>query len=374
MRKIPIHLLKPGMELAKEILNNKGFKLLNKGIILEENYIRSLKKLGIPSVYIVDHLIPDVEIEDVIADETRQEAQSLVRNILIKAEKQSVKTSPSLLFMKKQVTKVLDDIIEQLMNNFNLIINLTDIRTADNYTFSHCVNVAVLSITTGLALGYSRADLKRIGLGALLHDLGKIEVPISILNKPGKLTDEEFKEIKKHPQAGYDIAKKRELTDASSALIILQHHERINGKGYPNGLKGNEIHKYSKIAAVADVYDALVADRPYRAAFQPHIALEIIEASGDEFELFILKEFMKHIAAYPIGTVVGLSNGLIGVVVHNTVGFPTRPKVRVFCDKEYYPIDLYEIDLMEILNIVVEKAFSENEIPEHLMKISALVI
>jgi putative nucleotidyltransferase with HDIG domain len=371
---MPVYSLKPGMILAKEVLCNNGFRLLNTGMELKEKYIRNLIKLGIPAVYIDDNLIPDIIIEDVIADETRLEAQNLVRNILENAGKKSEINSSNLLFLTKQATRALDDIIVQLMNNPNLIVNLADIRTADNYTFSHCVNVAVLSIATGISMGYSYADLKRIGLGTLLHDLGKTKIPIYILNKPGKLTDDEYENIKKHPQLGYEIAKKKEFMYISSALIIQQHHERNNGKGYPNGLDGNEIHRYAKVAAVADVYDALVADRPYRAALQPHKALEIIESNENEFDLPVLQNFVKHVAAYPIGTVVSLSNGLIGVVVHNTAGFPTRPKLRILCDKEYCLTDVCEIDLVKTNNIVVKKVFTENEIPEQLLGISASLV
>jgi putative nucleotidyltransferase with HDIG domain len=368
MQKIPVHLLKPGMEIAREVLNHRGSVLIKKGVKIKRQYIERLIKLKIPAVYIVNNLIPDVEIEDIIAEETRLEAQYHVRNILENVEKQPAKKSSNLLFMQKQLTKTLEDIIEQLMKNKNLMVNLADIRTADNCTFSHCVNVAVLSITTGLSMGYRYTDLKKLGYGALLHDLGKIKIPTNILNKPGRLNNEEFEEIKKHPQTGYEIARERDLLDTSSALVIQQHHERINGKGYPNGLKEEEIHKYSKITALVDVYDSLVADRPYRAALQPCEALEIIETNENEFDHDVLIAFVKHIAVYPIGTIVGLSNGLIGVVVYNTVGFPTRPKVRVFCDKEYCQTNIYEIDLMDVLNIVVEKVFTENEIPKHFFK------
>ena len=130
--------------------------------------------------------------------------------------------------------------------------------------------------------------------------------------------------------------------DTSSALVIQQHHERINGKGYPNGLKEEEIHKYSKITALVDVYDSLVADRPYRAALQPCEALEIIETNENEFDHDVLIAFVKHIAVYPIGTIVGLRMAY-RVVVYNTVGFPTRPKVSAFW-YEYCQTNIYEID------------------------------
>ena len=194
-------------------------------------------------------------------DETRQEASRLVKNILDNIDKQPKKVFVR-CFFKKKLYNILDDIISQLLSNTNLIINLSDIRLADSYTFAHSVNVAVLALTTAISLGLTRSELRKLGIGAFLHDLGKIKIPLSILNKKEPLLTEEFAEIMKHPSNGYQLVQSHHLIDSASALVLLQHHERINGSGYPNNLKNEEIHYFAKICAIVDVYDALVATGP----------------------------------------------------------------------------------------------------------------
>lgn len=362
---MPVWALEPGMKIARPIYDSRGILLLNSGIEIKKEYIHYLQKLSIPAVYIVDNIIPDVEIEDVILDETRQKAKRLISDIALETGRQSGKSIPRLVYAHKGIKNVLSEIIDQLLANQNLIVNLSDIRTADSYTFAHSVNVAVMAVLTGISLQIPRSRLPYIGMGALLHDLGKVRIPTSILNKKGKLTPEEFEEIKKHPRFGYEMFKAQQgYVDTASALIIYQHHERMNGSGYPEKLKGEQIHTFARICAVVDVYDALVADRPYRAALLPHIAFQILESAGEEFDPNILHNFFQHIAAYPIGTFVGLSNGLVGIVVYNKAGFPLRPKVRILCSKDdFEPLKPYELDLMEKINIVVEEVYSEDELP-----------
>jgi len=356
------------MKLARPIYDTMGLLLLNSGVELKKEYIRNLKKHNIFSVYIADKIIPDVDIEDVIMDETRRKATVLIRDIMLDIEKQPEKPVSKLLLAKSNIHDTLQDIIEQLLKNKNLIVNLSDIRIADNYTFAHSVNVAVMAITAGISLGLSRSQLKNIGLGSILHDLGKVKIPSSILNKEGKLSPDEFLEIKKHPGFGYEMVKTQELIPGPSALIIYQHHERMNGEGYPEGLKSEQIGLLSRISAVADVYDALVADRPYHSAYPPYKAIEILESSGELFDLKVLHNFIQHIAAYPIGTFLGLSNGEIGIVVNNTVGHPTRPRVRILCSKDgFEPLIPYELDLMEKRNIVIDMVFNDDEIPEEIL-------
>ncbi|NMB41480.1 MAG: HD-GYP domain-containing protein [Firmicutes bacterium] len=370
MRKVPVWALEPGMKVGRPIFDSSGFLLLNTGKKIKQEYICHLRKLDIPSIYIIDDIIPDVDIEDVILDETRQKANNLVRSILTDLEKQPEKSVPKLLFTYSDIRDVLDDIIDQLLDNKNLIINLSDIRTSDNYTFAHSVNVAVMAVTTAISFGFPRSKLQEVGLGSLLHDLGKVKIPNSILNKKRELTPEEFLEIKKHPFYGYDMFKKQYLGSVPSALIILQHHERINGDGYPQGLVGEQIHVYSKICSIADVYDALVSDRPYREAFPPHKALELLQSEVELFDSNVLQKFIQHIAAYPIGTFVELSNGEIGIVVHNTMGFPLRPTVRILCSKENFePLEQYEINLMEKIDIVIEEVYTERMLPQKILNL-----
>jgi HD-GYP domain-containing protein (c-di-GMP phosphodiesterase class II) len=370
MRLISVKSLRPGMELARKVTYGDGAPLLNAGIVLQNKYIEQLKRLNISAVYIHDNLIPDVFIEDVVLEETRERAVNQVRNALTELKQTEGKVSiKKMLMVKKDLSNVVDDIVSQLLSNPNLTVNLADIRSADNYTFSHSVNVAILSTMTAISLGCKNNELKNLGLGAFLHDLGKTMIPLSILNKPGSLDEKEVEEMRQHPKYGYDLIKYKDAFSSSSLAIIYSHHERIDGSGYPKGLTGKDLDLYSKICAVTDVYDALISDRPYRSGMTSHRALEILESESAGFDLQVLQTFYRHVAAYPVGTIVGLSNGLLGVVTDNIYGYPTRPRVRVIAEREsFLPVNHEEIDLIETLNIVVDKVYEDHELPKIINK------
>lgn len=366
MRLIPSWALKPGMEVARNVKSGKGAPLLKAGVKLQIEYIQQLKKMKIPAVYINDSLIPDVYVEDVILDETRERAIQLVKKTLTDFKNTKNPGLSRVLSAKKELTDILDDIVNQLLSSKNLTINLSDIRYTDDYTFAHSVNVAVLSIMTAISLGLNKAELKKIGLGSFLHDLGKVLVPLAILNKPNRLLENERAEIEKHPLYGLDLIKERNFLNGLSGSIIHKHHERINGSGYPQGLKGKDIELYPKICAVSDVYDALVSDRPYRPGFMPYRAMEIMDLECEGYDLEVMQTFYHHISAYPVGTLVGLSNNCVGVVVNNTHGHSFCPRVRVVCTREepdFLPLEQFEIDLVQNLNVTVERVYQDHELP-----------
>lgn len=360
MRKIAVWALQPGMKVGKAVYDSNGKLLLNEGIALKDKYIFRLRQMGVPAIYIKDDLLEDVVVEDVILDKTRMEATRMVKNIMQDAEQNSKNKGTRLILPEKDIKKAINNITNDLINNTNIVVNLTDIRTADNYTFGHSVNVAVLSIMTGISIGLSRHNLQILGVGAILHDLGKVKIPPVILNKKGKLTPEEFEIVKKHPSFGLEIYEKQSNLHDLSGKVIYQHHERINGKGYPQGLLEDDIHHFAKITAVADVYDALVACRPYRNAFLPHQAIELLCSKTNEFDVEVIRSFINHVAAYPVGTTVQLSSGEIGVVVHNTAGFPLRPRVRIFYNNS--PVsEPYEVDLREKMDIVISTVIPDDD-------------
>lgn len=369
MRLIPLWALKPGMVVGRRVYDAQGFLLLNVGIVLEKEYIQSLKRIGIRAIYIDDPLIPDVMIEDVVLEETRQKALRLVRMSLHDIKEAQPKTISASISFSKELSEVLEDIAAQLLVNRNLMVNLTDIRSTDDYTFAHSVNVAVLSMIIAISMGIPRRDLTNLGLGAFLHDIGKTLLPLSILNKAGSLNHEEMQEMKKHPCNGCGLVKKQLLINQATASIIEKHHERINGVGYPQGLKGDEIELFPKICAIADVYDALTSDRPYRPAYPPHQALEILEIECEGYDLAALQHFYQHIAAFPIGTIVGLNDDSVGVVVQNTAGCPTRPRVRVMWTKETFsPQEPFEVELLDNLNLVVDRVYQDGDLPGHALQ------
>jgi len=343
LRRLPWYALYPGLEVARPVYNKNGQVLLGVGTILTKRYIERLKLLGIQALYIEDGLAPDIEVNDIIIDETRIKAVSLVRNFFVDRDRESGGKIKRGAIMSREITETISEIIDQLMENRNTVVNLVDIRGYDEYTFSHSVNVCVLSILTGITLGYTRERLSQLGMGTLLHDVGKILIPQELLNKKDALTVEDFEELKKHCQYGHQIIKNGNMTDIVTASVSLQHHERYEGQGYPNGLKGKQIHEFSRIAGIADTYDAVTVDRVYRRAIPPDEAWELISSSGGSlFDFDITKAFLGHIAAYPVGTIVLLSSNELGVVVENIKGYSKIPRIRIIFDPKGRYMDGYD--------------------------------
>ncbi|NLL51521.1 MAG: HD-GYP domain-containing protein, partial [Peptococcaceae bacterium] len=214
----------------------------------------------------------------------------------------------------------------------------------------------VLALILGLGKGYSHAKLLELGMGVIMHDVGKVSLPKEILNKPGRLSTEELEEVKQHPFLGYDVIRKNHDFSINSAHVALQHHERWTGGGYPRGLKGKEIHEFGRITAVADVYDALISKRPYRQAQEPYQAYEYIYSqAGHHFDPDVVRIFTKRIAVYPTGTGVRLSNGLGGNVIRQNKNMPDRPVIRAIYYGEEPLEDPIDIDLARTLNLMIEK-------------------
>lgn len=367
MRLVPVWKLRPGMEVATRVSRDGGSTLLNAGVRLQRDYILQLRKLNIRAIYIHDNIIPDIEIEDVILPETRHRAVGLVRHTLQRIKDPDRDKYSQFTAIKQDLNAVIDDIVCQLRDCRNLTVNLSDDSYNEDYTYSHSVNVAVHSIATAISLGLRRSELSAIGLGAFLHDLGKMFLPHSLLFKPGCLSDLEKVEVQKHPGYGLNLVKARRVFDGPGSPIIYKHHERIDGSGYPQGLTGEGIDVYARICAVADVYDALISYRPYRPGVMPHKVMNILQNEIEGFDSDVIQSFYHHIPAYPIGTFVGLSNGTIGIVVRNTHGFPTRPRVRALCTKDdFFILDPVETELLEKLDLVVDRVYRDHEMPDHI--------
>lgn len=322
MIKIHVSALKPGMIVAKTIYDSDGTILISAGVALKETYIEGLRKRGIGEIYIQTDETVDIVIQDVIQEKTRMDAKRVMQETMNRIGLgKEIHT--------QEVFAIVDRILEDLLSNPDILVNLSDIRSVDEYTFSHCVNVCVLSVLTGVAMKYSRDELRTLGMGAILHDIGKMMIPKEILNKPGKLTKEEYEIIKKHPQFGHKILEKYPNINDLIRLVVLTHHERFDGKGYPFGLKGEEIHEFSRIVSIADVYDAMTSERAYNKKNMPHKAIEYLISMGNhQFDYEMTKTFVRHIAYFPLGTVVRLSTGDIAVVIGNNKNYPYRPKVR----------------------------------------------
>lgn len=233
------------------------------------------------------------------------------------------------------ITEV-ESLVEEILSGKACINNLSEICSADADTFTHCVDVCVLSMTVGLKLGYERKELIRLGLGSIMHDLGKTRIPKNILNKPGKLNEEEFEKIKEHPEHGYKMLQEevKEEIDPEVLSIVLNHHEKYDGSGYCRGLKGEEIDEKSIICAITDVYNAITTDRVYRKALPPHEAYEMILGAGNTmFDIKVVNAFLSCVVPYPVGSMIKLSNGMVGCVTRiGKMSF--RPEVTIISTNE----------------------------------------
>ncbi len=252
------------------------------------------------------------------------------------------------LIDKDDTRRVVRTLVEEVMNNYqHTLLNLIDIRHHDEYTFAHSINVCVLAILMGIRKGLEKPELEELGIGGILHDLGKIRIEHEILNKPGKLTKEEIDTMKQHPTYGYEILCFDREIGSIPREIAYQHHEQYDGRGYPRGLRGEEIHQYAVIAALADVYDALTTDRPYRKRFLPHDAMRVIITDTDaKFSQESIRLFLEYMSIYPVGSMVRLNSGEVAVVIKSHERALIRPTLRMILDPrgEYYP-EAHEVDL-----------------------------
>ncbi len=360
MKRIRIADLQPDMLVGRNIYNSDGRILLNAGTILTETYITRLAELGIPSLFILEDTYAEIsESPELISEKTRIETINIVKDSFKQMENEHK-------INIRLVQTVVNTIIEELLSNTDLLFSLTDIRSFDDYTFGHSVNVCILAIMTGITMRYHDTRLKELGMGALLHDIGKLKIDKSILNKNDDLSREEYIEIKRHSEYGFDLLRKQEGMPLFSAHIALQHHERWDGKGYPRGLAGDDIHEYARIVAVADVYDALLADRPYRSAYTVNQALTIMQRmAGIHLDPHCLTALIANIAVYPIGTLVELNNGSIGIVTDVNKVSPTRPVIRIVYDTASRRLyNAHEIDLSKLSTILILRSLSENDFAE----------
>ncbi|CQR70648.1 Cyclic di-GMP phosphodiesterase response regulator RpfG [Sporomusa ovata DSM 2662] len=364
MQKIAISELQPNMVVARNIFSTEGVLLLSADTVLNATQIERLQQFGLPSIYIKNPFTDTIPygdlidtIPEVVREETRVQAVQLVNT--------AFQNLTILQNLDTQQFKAISDLIlDDVIKNRGAMIHLTDIRAHDGYTFGHSVNVCVLATLTGVQLGYDMVNLKELALGALLHDAGKMLIPQEILLKPAPLTNDERKLMEKHSDLGFDILRKQSDIPLVSAHIAFQHHEKFDGNGYNRGLAGTNIHEYARIVAIADVYDALTSDRPYKEASLPHEAYEIMMSlANTHFDPVILQTFLNQIALYPLGSIVQLNTDDIAVVTRVIPGLQTRPTVKVLLDASGHKLkNGPEIDLTRHLTTFITKVFTLTEV------------
>lgn len=348
---LPIEKLTEGMELARNIPGlNPMLPLAVAGFKLNERTIDRMKKIGIQGAYIQTAITEGIEPEDLVEPELKAKMLKSIRNTFDLSLKNVTFLNSGQAY--NEIVAVAESVVMNILSKDKYLFQMIDIRDYDGYTYSHSLYVGILSVILGRYLNLPATNLQELTLCALLHDIGKTDIPIEITNKPGPLSNDEFEIMKQHPSLSYNKLGKNTIISQVVLQGIQTHHEKYDGSGYPFGLSGDNIPLYGRILAIADVYDALSSNRPYRKAWSPRKIFDYLTSSAStHFDPDLLSAFLQCVSAYPVGTLVQLSDGSTAVVKDNIPGFALRPIIRIISPS---PKAGTEIDLSsEAFNLII---------------------
>jgi HD-GYP domain-containing protein (c-di-GMP phosphodiesterase class II) len=348
MRLMPLSMCRPGMRLGKTIYNEEGIVLLAVNVELTQRLLDRLNRYGIDYLSIMDSRTDDIIIEDVIQETTRVRGVREIRNTFrTLMEDSSKKGAVHYYDIGRKFRELMMTIVEDLSSHPDAMVMLTNINVMDSYLYQHSLNVCIYTTMLGMSIGYNREELMTLGLGALLHDIGKTRINPALLNKPENLNKEEFEVMKTHTTLGFQILKDEPNVPLISAHCAFQHHERLDGSGYPRGIAGKEIHEYARWIGLVDSYDAMTTSRVYREPLLPHEAMEqLFTGTGTLYDQEKIALFRDKIAIYPLGMPVTLNTGESGVISDLNRSAPHRPIVRIFQDETGQEVKTpYEVDL-----------------------------
>jgi HD-GYP domain-containing protein (c-di-GMP phosphodiesterase class II) len=345
MRLVRIDWIQDGMELARDIPSAAAgaAPLLRRGVRLSSSLSARLASLGIRALWIEDDMGEGIIPAMPLPDHIRAATEEAVSACFEAARAVAADLSELPFATLKQIEHAADSLIDALADAPEAALAFDDLASADSYTYSHSMRVATLGLLLGQRIdrtdgwvdyrGEVRYDrmverMTQLTMGLLVHDIGKLAIPEQILNKPGKLTPEEWKLVKTHPAAGASLLESDRVSPLTRA-VVRDHHERWDGQGYAAGREGTDIHQFARIAAVADVYDAITADRPYQPANPPHVAVKAVrEGAGTQFDPQIVEHFLRIAMPYPVGYTITLPDGSSGAVLGVEPAEPDYPVVR----------------------------------------------
>ena len=279
--------------------------------------------------------------------EELKNAKDILRNADFKVQSIFQDIRMGKAFNNNDAIALVDEISESVFRISDALISISRLKNKDNYTYLHSVAVCALMVSLSKTLGYDKEFCKQAGKAGLLHDIGKTFIPLDILNKPGKLTDEKFDIVKQHPLQGWQLLKESGDQFSEETLdVCLHHHEKFDGSGYPKGLKNDEISILSRMGAICDVYDAITSDRPYKKGWEPTISIKNMSQWKGHFDPTIFRAFISSIGIYPVGSIVRLKSGKIGVVIERCEYNLLTPKIKVFFSAKsnlHIPIDIIDL-------------------------------
>lgn len=376
IKKIKVEKLKPGFfvhDFNCGWLNHPFFK--NRMMLNSEKDIEKIVAHGIHEVYIdteagldMDDAPTQQEVEQAISDglEALAPAKSSKPAGVPLAER--IDQSKTLIIESKftaqclldgvkfgnqidtgEVATLVDNVAQQVLDDGDALVSLLRNKRRNEYSYLHSLSVAALCISFAQSMDFDAEQTRELGIGGLLHDIGEVKIPSRILNKPGPLTEDEFEIMKLHVARGIEIVKQTARLSAASTSVIAQHHERLDGTGYPKGLLGEEIGLFGQISTIADIYDALTSTRCYSVPLPPTGALrKLYEWSDSYLNRYLVEKFIAHIGVYPIGSLVRLRSGEVGVVLRHGENSLLRPTIRIIFDRYNRRVnDNSEVDLAQ---------------------------
>jgi HD-GYP domain-containing protein (c-di-GMP phosphodiesterase class II) len=363
MRLVATRRTSPGTRLGRDIPAPNGGRvpLLRAGVVLTQRHLDALVAAGINAIYVDDEISRGIEVPVAICEETRREAREALDRALTDAAATKLdRPLPDRAI--DELSRVAAQIASEVADAGDAALALADLAGADAYTLEHSIDVTVIGLLIANRLFHERGrvdwrgqrsfdridhHLAQLGAGLLLHDIGKIAIPSHVLHKPGPLDEEEWALMRRHPLHGIELLPGDRI-GARAKSVVRSHHERWDGTGYPDGLAGEAISQFARIAAVADVFDAVTSERPYANAAPQHVGVGIIRSgSGEAFDPEVVEVFCEVVPPYPPGAEITLADGRRAVVVSAERGRFDTPRVRIFEDADGRRLQPYEVDLRD---------------------------